>query len=66
LKTGECPDRYNGVDRCVWRLVELGLLGGRGYGKLRMMKPAFDSMVFFKKGMDMKIVRSYKEKHATR
>jgi DNA-binding transcriptional ArsR family regulator len=50
---------HGGVDRHVKKLVELGLVEERWYGKLRMIRPTFDSLVvLFKKGLGVRIVRS--------
>jgi len=43
---------HGSVNRHVKKLVELGLVEERWYGKLRMIRPAFDLLaVVFKKGM---------------
>jgi DNA-binding transcriptional ArsR family regulator len=50
---------HTGVDRHVKKLVGMGLLEEGRYGKLRMIRPAFDSLVvLFKKGMGVRIVRT--------
>jgi DNA-binding transcriptional ArsR family regulator len=48
-----------GVDSHIRKLVELGLVEEQWYGKLRMIRPTFDSLsVVFKKGMGVKVVRT--------
>jgi predicted transcriptional regulator len=50
---------HTDVDSNVKKLVELGLVEERWYGKLRMIRPLFDSFsVVFKKGIGIKLVRT--------
>ena len=50
---------HTGVDGHVRKLVEKGLLAENWYGKIKMIKPAFDTFsVVFKRGMSVKLVLS--------
>ncbi len=50
---------HTGVDGHVKKLVEKGLLTENWYGKIRMIKPTFDSFsVVFKRGIGVKLVLS--------
>jgi predicted transcriptional regulator len=50
---------HGSVDYCVKKLANMGLVTENRYGKIRMIKPAFDSFTIrFKKGMDIKIFQT--------
>lgn len=50
---------HTSCDIHVRKLVELGLVEERWYGKLRMIRSSFDSFaVVFKKGMGVRIMRT--------
>ncbi len=47
---------HTSCDNHVKKLIGMGLLEERRYGKLRMIRPSFDSLaVVFKKGMGVRI-----------